>query len=423
MLQIQYLRNNKKEIVDRLSIKGFTNDAIIDDILKLDKERRKTQSELDEILAESRRLAKTIGQLMQQGKKPEAEAVKEKTTSLKKKAKTLQHRLSDQNHRQQQLLMEVPNVPHTSVPAGNTEQDNLLIKTSENIPEIGSGMLPHWELAKKFDLIDFDLGVKITGAGFPVYKDKVARLQRAMQAFFLDAAAQQGYQEIQPPLLVNEASAFGTGQLPDKDGQMYNVKNDDYFLIPTSEVPVTNLYRDMIMDEQALPVKNSAFSACFRREAGSYGKDVRGLNRLHQFDKVEIVQIVHPEKSYEVIEEMVNYVVSLVEKLELPYRVLKLCGGDTSFAAALTYDVEVFSKGQNKWLEVSSVSNFESFQANRMKLRFKDKHGNKQLLHTLNGSALAFPRVLAAILENNQQGSKIKVPRVLVKYLGNEFIE
>lgn len=423
MLQLQYLRENKEEIINRLAVKNFKDTELIDEVLTLDVNRRQTQSELDNMLGESKKAAKMIGQLMQQNKREEAEKAKAKTAAMKKKSKELQEKLNELSDKQQRLLLDIPNVPHKSVPKGNSDEDNIVIKEALQLPEIDKQALPHWELAKKHNLIDFDLGVKITGAGFPVYIDKGARLQRALQTFFLDEARTAGYEEIQPPLLVNEASGYGTGQLPDKDGQMYSLANDSFYLIPTAEVPVTNLYRDVILNEDQLPLKNSAYSACFRREAGSYGKDVRGLNRLHQFDKVEIVQIVHPDHSYDTLEEMLSYVISLVEKLELPYRVLKLCGGDTSFAAALTYDVEVYSAAQNKWLEVSSISNFESFQANRMKLRFKDNDGKKQPAHTLNGSALAFPRILAALLENNQQDGKIKIPGVLVKYAGFEFID
>ncbi len=423
MLQIQEIRNNRDEIVKRLSVKNFKDSRLIDRVLELDIVRRETQNKLDNILAESKKAAKEIGRLMQEGDRDQAEEAKKRTAELKKDSKQLQQKLNEISDEQQQLLMEIPNVPHESVPAGNSAADNIITKEGGELPQIGDKAQPHWELAGKYDLIDFDLGVKITGAGFPVYKKKGARLQRALQYFFLDQALEAGYDEVQPPLLVNEASGFGTGQLPDKDGQMYRIGSDNFYLIPTAEVPVTNIYRDVILDESQLPLKNVAYSACFRREAGSYGKDVRGLNRLHQFDKVEIVQVVDPARSYEVLEEMVDYVITLVEKLELPYRVLRLCGGDTSFAAALTYDIEVFSAAQSRWLEVSSISNFESFQANRMKLRYKDSNGKKQPVHTLNGSALAFPRIMAALLENNQQGDKIKVPGALVKYTRFEYID
>lgn len=423
MLQIQHLRDNKDEIIKLLKIKNFNGEEIFERVLTLDRDRRQTQSTLDTTLAESKKVAKMIGQLMHQGKKEEAEEAKARTANMKKQSKELQEKLNEISAQQQKLLLDIPNVPHQSVPAGNSDADNVIVKEAGELPQVTDNALPHWELAKKYDLIDFDLGVKITGAGFPVYKKKGAKLQRSLQAFFLDSAAEAGYDEVQPPLLVNEDSGYGTGQLPDKDGQMYHIGDDNFYLIPTAEVPVTNIYRDVILSEEQLPLKNVAYSACFRREAGSYGKDVRGLNRLHQFDKVEIVQIVNPQKSYEVLDEMVDYVVSLVEKLELPYRVLKLCGGDTSFAAALTYDIEVYSAAQNRWLEVSSISNFEAFQAHRMKLRYKDDNNKKHAAHTLNGSALAFPRILAALLENNQQADKIKVPEVLVKYTGFDFID
>jgi seryl-tRNA synthetase len=423
MLQIQQLRDNKDEIIKLLKIKNFDGEQIIERVLTLDSDRRQTQSALDNTLAESKKAAKMIGQLMHQGKNEEAEEAKAKTAAMKKQSKELQDKLNTISAEQQKLLLDIPNVPHQSVPAGNSDADNVIVKEAGELPQVEGNALPHWELAKKYDLIDFDLGVKITGAGFPVYKKKGARLQRALQAFFLDSATEAGYDEVQPPLLVNEDSGYGTGQLPDKDGQMYHIGDDNFYLIPTAEVPVTNIYRDVILSENQLPLKNVAYSACFRREAGSYGKDVRGLNRLHQFDKVEIVQIVDPKESYDVLDEMVDYVISLVEKLQLPYRVLKLCGGDTSFASALTYDIEVYSAAQNRWLEVSSISNFEAFQAHRMKLRYKDENNKKHAAHTLNGSALAFPRILAALLENNQQADKIKVPEVLVKYTGFEYID
>lgn len=423
MLKIQTLRENKEEIIRRLAVKNFHDSSLIEKVINLDTERRETQKRLDETLAESKKVSKSIGKLIQQGKNQEAEEAKSRTTEMKQQTKELQDRLGQISREQQELLLEIPNVPHETVPAGNSEDDNELVKSGGPEPLTQEKALPHWELAKKLDIIDFDLGVKITGAGFPVYKKKGAKLQRALESYFLDRAIDEGYTEIQPPLLVNEDSGYGTGQLPDKDGQMYSLADDHFYLIPTAEVPVTNIYRDVILDKEQLPVKNVAYSACFRREAGSYGKDVRGLNRLHQFDKVEIVQIAHPEKSYQVLDEMIHYVLGVAEELGLPYRVLRLCGGDTSFAAALTYDIEVYSAAQKRWLEVSSISNFESFQANRMKLRFKDKEGKKQPAHTLNGSALAFPRVLAALLENNQQDGKIKIPEVLVKYTGFEYIE
>lgn len=423
MLKIQTLRDNKDEILRLLSVKNFNDHELIDKVLALDTERRDTQRRLDDTLAESKRLSKTIGQLIGQGKNEEAEEAKKKTTEMKQFSGELQEKLSRINSEQEELMLDIPNVPHESVPPGDTDEDNELIRKGGPTAQADEKAKPHWEIARDLDIIDFDLGVKITGSGFPVYKKKAAKLQRAFESYFLDVAINEGYTEVQPPLLVNEASGYGTGQLPDKDGQMYSLADDNYYLIPTAEVPVTNMYRDMILNEDQLPVKNAAFSACFRREAGSYGKDVRGLNRLHQFDKVEIVQVVHPENSYKILEEMTEYVLRLIETLGMPYRVLKLCGGDTGFASALTYDVEVFSAAQNRWLEVSSISNFESFQANRMNLRFKNKEGKKQPPHTLNGSALAFPRILAALLENNQHNGKIKIPDVLVNYTGFEYIE
>ncbi len=424
MLQTDYLRKHRETVAQRLLVKGFHRVELVDQLLEADQQRRHIQSTLDETLSQSKALAKTIGKLMGQGKQEEAQAVKSQTAQLKIKAKTLQEQLNNATAKQHQLLLEIPNLPHPDVPKGKGEEGNVVVKASPPaLEEKDQRLLPHWDLAKKYNLIDFDLGVKVTGAGFPVYLNDGARMQRAFVSFFLDQARKQGYQEVQPPLLVNENAGFGTGQLPDKDGQMYHVTQDNLYLIPTAEVPLTNLYGNRILNTREMPVKIAGYTPCFRREAGSYGKDVRGLNRLHQFDKVEIVQIVHPGESYKVLEAMTSYVVSLVEKLELPYRVLKLCGGDTSFAAAMTYDVEVYAKAQKKWLEVSSISNFETFQATRMKLRCKDNHGKKILPHTLNGSALAFPRVMAALLENNQREDKIKVPRVLVEYMGKEFIQ
>ena len=373
-------------------------------------------------MAKSKSIAKEIGGLFKSGNIAEANTKKEETGALKELAKKLNDDLSKLKTELNDFLLKVPNLPHHSVPAGVSENDNETIKNHGNIPELYDGAKPHWELTEKYDIIDFELGNKITGAGFPVYKGKGARLQRALINFFLDEATAQGFREIQPPLMVNEASGYGTGQLPDKDGQMYHVGVDDLYLIPTAEVPITNIYRDTIVKAEDFPIKNTAYSQCFRREAGSYGKDVRGLNRLHQFDKVEIVVIEHPQKSYERLEEMSDYVQSLLKKLELPYRVLRLCGGDTSFTAALTYDMEVYSAAQKRWLEVSSVSNFESYQANRLKLRFKDENNKTQLAHTLNGSALALPRIVAALLENNQTKDGIRIPKALVPYTGFEFI-
>jgi seryl-tRNA synthetase len=422
MLQVNYIRNHKKEVLEGLAKKHFLQTEIIDKILATDDHRKSTQNQLDQLLAESNILAKQIGDLFKQGKQAEANQLKEKTVQLKEQTKLLNEKLTSLENELNQLLYLVPNLPHASVPPGKTAEDNEVVAQEGEIPNLPHSALPHWELAAKYDLIDFELGVKITGAGFPVYKGKGAKLQRALINFFLDKATEAGYREMQPPILVNEASGYGTGQLPDKEGQMYYVGLDNLYLIPTAEVPVTNFYRDLILDEKDLPIKNTAYTPCFRREAGSYGKDVRGLNRLHQFDKVEIVQIVTPDSSYQVLEEMRLYVANLLKQLELPYRTLRLCGGDMSFASALTYDMEVYSAAQKRWLEVSSVSNFESFQANRMKCRYRSGSDKPQLVHTLNGSALALPRVVAAILENNQTDKGIKIPAVLVPYTGFEFI-
>ncbi len=423
MLTIQFIKENPQEVVDRLKIKNFDASVLVDEILKLDDQRRETQKQLDDILSESNTLAKEIGMLFKQGKAQDANVLKEKTSALKEQSKTLGDLLSDieKNLLDQQLLL--PNLPHQSVKPGKGENDNEIIENKGLIPELPENAVPHWDLTTKYDLIDFELGNKLTGAGFPVYKGKGAKLQRALINFFLDEAIDAGYNEVLPPLMVNEDSAYGTGQLPDKEGQMYHVGVDNLYLIPTAEVPVTNIYRNVILKADELPKKNVAFSSCFRREAGSYGKDVRGLNRLHQFEKVEIVQVQHPDKSYATLEEMRAHVASLLEKLELPYRVLRLCGGDVSFASALTYDFEVYSTAQKRWLEVSSVSNFENFQSNRMKLRFKDENGKNQLAHTLNGSALALPRILAALLENNQTEEGIKIPKALQAYTRFELIK
>ena len=423
MLQINYIKENSTEIIEKLKVKNFDAAALIEELLVVDNERRATQKQLDDTLAESNKLAKEIGGLFKNGKAQEANELKARTADLKKLSKELEEKNSVAANRLNEILVQIPNVPHASVPAGKSDADNETIFSEGSIEKENDNMLPHWELCQKYDIIDFDLGSKITGAGFPVYKGYGAKLQRALISFFLDNASEAGYVEVQPPLMVNEASGMGTGQLPDKEGQMYHVTEDNLYLIPTAEVPVTNIYRDVILNHKDFPVKNTAYSQCFRREAGSYGKDVRGLNRLHQFDKVEIVQIQHPEKSYETLEEMKDYVVSLLRKLELPFRILRLCGGDTSFTAALTYDMEVYSKGQDRWLEVSSVSNFETYQANRMKLRFKDENGKKQLAHTLNGSALALPRIVAALLENNQTEEGIKIPAALVPYAGFDLIK
>ncbi len=422
MLQLNYIRENKQEIIQKLSIKNFNAEEIIGKVITLDKNRRKTQKQLDDTLSEANKAAKEIGALFKQGSTEDANAMKARSAELKKLSKEINAQLENITSELNDLLIQIPNVPHPSVSRGNTEADNELIYQEGELPDPGEKALPHWELAAKYDIIDFDLGSKVTGAGFPFYKGKGAKLQRALINFFLDRALEAGYIEYQPPLLVNEASGYGTGQLPDKDGQMYHVGIDNFYLIPTSEVPITNIYRDVILKPEDFPVKNVAYSQCFRREAGSYGKDVRGLNRLHQFDKVEIVQIQHPDKSYETLEEMRNHAASLVRALELPFRIARLCGGDLSFTSALTYDFEVYSAAQKKWLEVSSVSNFESFQANRMKLRFKDTDGKTRIAHTLNGSALALPRIVAALLENNQTPEGIKIPEVLVDYTGFDMI-
>jgi seryl-tRNA synthetase len=422
MLQVNFIRENKEEVVARLSKKHFKQMDVIDQILEKDNLRKSTQNELDNIQAESNQLAKQIGDLFKQGKQTEANDLKARTAILKENSKELNDKLTQVESDLTHLLYLVPNLPSEKVPTGKTPEDNEVVLQEGNIPELGEKALPHWELAAKYDLIDFELGVKIAGAGFPVYKGKGARLQRALINFFLDKATEAGYREMQPPIVVNEASGYGTGQLPDKEGQMYHVQIDDLYLIPTAEVPVTNFYRDLILKEEELPIKNTAYTPCFRREAGSYGKDVRGLNRLHQFDKVEIVQIVKPETSYQVLESMREYVAALLKQLELPYRILRLCGGDISFASALTYDMEVYSTAQKRWLEVSSVSNFESFQANRMKCRYRSGNDKPQLVHTLNGSALALPRIVAALLENNQTPEGIKIPKALVPYTCFEYI-
>jgi len=423
MLTLKYITENTADVIKRLAKKHFDGTVIIAQVVELDQARKSTQTQLDNVSAEMNALSKAIGTLFQQGKHAEANDAKAKTAELKETIKSLGDRLTEIEVELQNLLVQIPNLPHESVPEGKHAEHNVTEKEGGKIPELGDGALPHWDLAKKYDLIDFETGVKITGAGFPVYKGKGARLQRALINFFLDNAQDAGYLEIQTPYLVNAESGYGTGNLPDKEGQMYHCAIDDLYLIPTSEVSVTNIYRDMILNENELPIKNTAYSACFRREAGSYGKDVRGLNRLHQFDKVEIVRIDTPEHSYQSLAEMVDYVQSLIEKLELPYRILRLCGGDMSFASALTFDFEVYSTAQERWLEVSSVSNFESFQANRLKCRFKGADKKTQLCHTLNGSALALPRILAALLENNQTPDGIRIPKALVPYAGFEVIE
>jgi seryl-tRNA synthetase len=419
MLQLQYIRENKETVIKGLLKKRFAQaETSVDQLIELDRRRRETQSEMDATLAKSNNLAKEIGALMKAGKKEEAEQKKGESGQLRTNSKELSDELEKIEKELQALLVTLPNLPHASVPEGKTAEDNEVVYQHGILPELPESALPHWDLIKKYDIIDFELGVKISGAGFPVYKGKGARIQRAMINFFLDEALKAGYYEIQPPIVVNEASGFGTGQLPDKEGQMYFASADGLYLIPTAEVPITNIYRDVILSESDLPIKNVGYTPCFRREAGSWGAHVRGLNRLHQFDKVEIVQVRTPEKSYEALEEMSKYVQGLLQKLELPYRVLRLCGGDMGFASALTYDMEVYSAAQKRWLEVSSVSNFETFQANRLKLRYRDENKKTQLLHTLNGSALALPRILAAILENNQSEKGIAIPKVLQPYTG-----
>ncbi|HZH54344.1 MAG TPA: serine--tRNA ligase [Sphingobacteriaceae bacterium] len=422
MLQMSYIRDHQDQVIERLGIRNFTQIGLVEEVISLDENRRKVQAEADALQAEANSAAKRIGELMREGKKEEAEKVKSRSSEFKENIKLLQDKLSEIERGLYERLVQLPNLPHESVPAGVGAEDNEIVLEHGEKPHLNEGAKPHWELASKYDIIDFELGVKITGAGFPVYKGKGARLQRALINFFLDQAIQAGYDEVQPPVVINEASGFGTGQLPDKEGQMYHIGGDDLYLIPTAEVPVTNLYRDTIVKAEQFPIKHTAYTPCFRREAGSYGSHVRGLNRLHQFDKVELVQIVHPDRSYEVLEEMSSYVQSLLQALELPYRVLRLCGGDMGFTAALTYDMEVWSAAQERWLEVSSVSNFETFQSNRLKVRFKGEDGKMQLAHTLNGSALALPRILAALLENNQTGEGIRIPKVLVPYTGFEWI-
>lgn len=422
MLQLNYIRNCKEEAIAKLAIKQFDASSILDEVIALDDQRKKTQADLDNILAQSNQLAKEIGMLFKTGEVEKANAAKAQTTSLKEQSKSLQEQQNSINESLQDLLVQIPNIPHESVPAGKTPDDNEIVSEEGAIPNLGENKLPHWELAAKYDLIDFELGNKITGAGFPVYKGKGARLQRALINFFLDKNTAAGYLEVQPPHLVNEASGFGTGQLPDKEGQMYHATADNLYLIPTAEVPVTNIFRDVIVKASDFPIRYTAYTPCFRREAGSYGKDVRGLNRLHQFDKVEIVQVQDPTNSYQTLDTMVEHVIGLLRDLELPFRTLKLCGGDMSFTSALTYDMEVFSAAQERWLEVSSISNFESYQANRLKLRYKDENKKNQLCHTLNGSALALPRIVAALLENNQTAEGIRIPKALVPYTGFEMI-
>lgn len=422
MLQISYIRENKEKVITALAKKHMDAKAIVEDVIQLDENRRSTQVALDNTLAEANKLSSAIGEMMKNGEKAKAEILKQKTSQLKESSKELSEKLETFASELTQKMYLLPNLPADIVPEGKTPEENLNVFQEGAIPVLHEGAQPHWELVKKYDIIDFELGVKITGAGFPVYKGKGAKLQRALISYFLDKNTEAGYQEVQVPHLVNEASGYGTGQLPDKEGQMYHVGIDDLYLIPTAEVPVTNLFRDVILQENELPVLCTGYTPCFRREAGSYGAHVRGLNRLHQFDKVEIVRIEHPEKSYEALDGMVEHVKNILKELKLPYRILRLCGGDMSFASALTYDFEVFSTAQDRWLEISSVSNFETFQANRLKLRFKGKDGKTQLAHTLNGSSLALPRVLAGIIENYQTPEGIVIPEVLRPYTGFDII-
>lgn len=423
MLTLKLLRENPDFVVERLAVKHFDAKEIVEAILEQDRLRRAYQTELDGCLAEQKNKAKEIGGLMKEGKKDEAEAAKAAVAQMKERSKELEQLMEESQTKQNDLLVLLPNLPSALVPEGKVAEDNVVVKTGGEITDLGENSLPHWDIAKKYDIIDFDLGVKLTGAGFPVYKGKGAKIQRALIQYFLDYNTKAGYMEIEPPILVNEASGFGTGQLPDKEGQMYHAQLDNYYLVPTAEVPVTNIFRDVILAESDFPVMLTAYTPCFRREAGSYGKDVRGLNRLHQFDKVEIVRLSHPDHSYEALDDMVKHVEGLVSSLGLPYRILRLCGGDMSFTSALTYDFEVYSEAQGRWLEVSSVSNFESFQANRLKLRYKDSNGKTNLAHTLNGSSLALPRILAALLENNQTPEGVRVPEVLRPYTGFDMID
>ncbi len=423
MLTLKQINENKIEVINRLKIKNFDAEALIEKVIMLDEQRKSAQSKLDALLSQQNSLSKEIGILFKQGKTAEADAAKEKVANLKEESKTLSQLMENAEKELHETLIRIPNTPHISVPAGKTAEDNELVRSGGAVPQLHALAKPHWELAKELDIIDFEMGVKITGSGFPVYKDKGAKLQRALINFFLDENTNAGYKEYMPPLMVNEDSAYGTGQLPDKDGQMYHAQIDNFYLIPTAEVPLTNIYRDVILNATDFPQKLTGYTPCFRREAGSYGKDVRGLNRLHQFDKVEIVQIQHPDKSYETLEEMVSHVERILQKLELPYRIIRLCGGDMSFTSALTYDFEVYSAAQQRWLEVSSVSNFESFQANRLMLRYREEGEKRtQIAHTLNGSALALPRILAALLENNQDEHGVTIPKVLQPFCGFDRI-
>ncbi len=422
MLQVNFIKANREEVLKGLTKKNFAETSLLDKVISLDDERKKLQFELDELQSKINAASKEIGQLMSSGKKELAEEKKKEVAALKSSLQPVGEKLSVVENNLHDNLIKLPNLPHNSVPEGKTPEENEVVRKGGQKPKLYDGAVPHWDLAKKYDLINFELGNKVTGSGFPFYKSQGARLQRALIQYFLDFNTSAGYTEYEPPFLVNEASAYGTGQLPDKEGQMYHATIDNLFLIPTAEVPITNIYRDEILKENELPVKMTAYTPCFRREAGSYGKDVRGLNRVHQFDKVELVQLVHPDKSYEVLEEMLLHVEKLLQSLNLPYRILRLCGGDMSFTSALTYDFEVYSAAQEKWLEVSSVSNFETFQTNRMKIRFK-ADGKTQLVHSLNGSSLALPRIVAALLENNQKENEIELPEVLWKYFGSKMIK
>jgi seryl-tRNA synthetase len=422
MLQLQVIRQNPDWVKKRLGIKNFKETGLVDTILSLDDQRKKLQLEFDTTQSKVNSASKEIGQLMGKGQKEEAETRKQEVAALKSSLQPITDKLAEVEKQLQDTLVVLPNLPSEKVPAGKTPADNVVVREGGVKPVLPNGSVPHWDLIKKYDIVDFETGAKITGSGFPLYKGKGARLQRGLVQYFLDFNTAAGYTEYLPPFMVNEASAYGTGQLPDKEGQMYYMPEDKFYMIPTSEVPITNIYRDEILKEADLPIKMTAYSPCFRREAGSFGKDVRGLNRVHQFEKVEIVQIVHPDKSYDVLEEMVNHVERLLNTLELPYRILKLCGGDMGFASAITYDFEVYSSAQERWLEVSSVSNFETYQTNRMKIRFKDEKGKPQLVHSLNGSSMALPRIVAALLENNQTSDRIQLPTVLEKYIGSTLI-
>lgn len=422
MLQVQFIRQNKELVLERLGVKNFKEPGLVEEILALDDQRKKLTLEYDDTQAKVNSASKEIGKLMASGDKAAAEARKQEVAAFKQALGPINESLISTEKLLHDTLVKLPNLPGANVPVGKTPEDNIEVRGGGQKPVLADGSVPHWDLAKKYDLIDFELGNKITGSGFPVYKNKGARLQRSLISYFLDFNTSAGYMEVLPPYMVNEASAYGTGQLPDKEGQMYFVTEDNFYLIPTAEVPVTNIYRDEILKESELPVKMTAYTPCFRREAGSYGKDVRGLNRLHQFEKVELVQLVRPEKSYEVLEEMVAHVEKLIQSLGLPYRILNLCGGDMGFTSAQTYDFEVYSAAQEKWLEVSSVSNFENYQTNRMKIRYKDENGKNQLLHSLNGSSLALPRILACLLENNQTPEGINIPEVLQRYFGSDRI-